>query len=119
MSGAQSQLLDAASAQQTALAKANVPGTLRGWIYLGSLTREKSGWQSAKTDAPWPIALPATATITDATYIREEGAPLERRLAPPLGVAQVGSRITIESIDATVPLKAGGWTVWAKVSVKP
>lgn len=119
LSKAQTQLLDAATTQQTVLARNSAQPAVSGWLYLGSLNQAKTGWQTRTTDAPWPVTTPYTATITDGTYIRREGAPLQRRLAPPLAVASEGARVTIESVDASVPLKAGGWTVWARVTLQP
>lgn len=119
LSKARTQLLNAATTQQTALALNTVQPAVTGWLYLGSLNRNKTGWQTRTTDAPWPITTPYTATITDGTYVRREGAPLQRRLAAPLGVASVGAQVTIETVDASVPLKAGGWTVWARVTLQP
>lgn len=119
LSKAQTQLLDAASTQQTALARSSAADAVSGWLFLGTLNRAKTGWQTRTTDAPWPIVTPYTATITDSTYVRNEGTPLQRRLAAPLGVASKGARVTIEMVDASVSLKAGGWTVWARVTLQP
>lgn len=117
---AESRLVTTVASQQDVLAKAGAQtAPVTGWMYLGHVDEAKKAWVSRTTDAPWPLTPPATARVTDATYIRAEGAPNARSTARPLGAAAAGQVVAIEAVDTNGHLKAGGWTVWAKVSVQP
>lgn len=121
LAAADNRLVSAVVNQQEALAKAGAPGaaTLQGWVYLGSIDEGRTRWNRQNVSGAWPVSKGETRTVTDALYVRAAGAPNARATARALGAVQEGKTITIEDIDTSGHLRAGGWTVWARITAQP
>lgn len=119
LDAAGTKLVDSVANQQDLLARAGVVATtLRGWMYLGRVDEAKARWQAQTVGEGWPLRPPVTVAVTDSTYIRGDSTSGAHAAAAPLGVADVGKSVSIESIDY-VHLRGGGWAVWGKATVLP
>lgn len=117
---ASANLVSSIANQQELLATADISApALTGWMYLGYVDERKTAWVKQTVDGRWPLDVGTIVKVTDSTYLRATGATNARAAAKPLGVASAGQSITIDEIDTTGHLRAGGWTVWARVTVSP
>lgn len=120
LAAADTKLLKTATTQQNLLSAADAnSNSLTGWMYLGSVDQSKKRWMTNKTDAQLPVQPGVTARVVDSTYIRTKGPSNARASAPVLGVAPLNAFVRIEEVDSTGHLRAGGWTVWARVTLQP
>ncbi len=120
LTAADARLANTVVSQQNLLEKTGVTAAaLQGWIYLGSVDERKSRWIKQNVDGDWPIKTGEMRTARDALFVRAVGSKNNRAAARPLGAVAKGRSIQIEEIDTTGHLLAGGWTVWARVTVQP
>jgi dipeptidyl aminopeptidase/acylaminoacyl peptidase len=119
LAAADARLVTSVGTQQDLLVKAGAEtARLSGWMYLGSIDESKARWNKPNIDGAWPVTAGELRRVNDTAYVRTEGGANNRSTARPLGVAQVGQIIRIDRIEFG-HLRAGGWTVWAQVTVQP
>jgi hypothetical protein len=91
---------------------------IEGWLYLGPISEDRQGWSGYRsTDAPWPVGAGTTVKVVDDVYVHGDGSPSLRSASPQIGAARRGQSVRIEQVEVGSHLKAGGWVVWARVSV--
>jgi hypothetical protein len=108
------------AAQDSALRQADPKAaTVAGWVYLGEITEDRSAWAPNApkiVDAHWPLAAGSSVTLTRDTNVRGDPAGVEHTAAPVVGAIRADEAVTIDQLDLKSHLRAGGWTVWARVT---
>jgi hypothetical protein len=117
------------SLQQGAAEQPNSSATKQGWIMLGRVeggtsNRDAKPWQWATTNINVAIGSPYTlqegqvVVATDALYLHADAGPGQHASGAIQGVVQQGSKVKLLHLDTQSHALAGGYFVWAQVSVE-
>lgn len=106
-------------AQQALVSKVDPGSSERaGWIYLGKVDEQKTGWTSGSPETVTAArGLPVQGSmlsVVDDVYLRADGDALQRSSAPILGAIKRGAQVEVLELDYS-HARGGGWFVWAKV----
>lgn len=115
------------AAEQVRSLSAVSPGLLprAGWIYLGTVNADKSGWQSRVVPDVvdrWPLAVGDIVTLSTDVNLRSDSSPHADPQAPIVSVLPSGTRARIRSLDTSRVVPAGdvaapGFRAWAQIEV--
>lgn len=93
-----------------------------GWIMLGRIDQERQHWVTTNTTAPvgslYALVPGQELQLSEAVYLRSESVPGQRAAGAITRVVPSGSKVKVLQVDAQSHSLAGGWFVWAQVSVE-
>ena len=108
------------SAQQdTATKQAAVTS---GWIMLGRCDQAQKQWVTSNIKvAPgstYAVAVGQTEELAETVYLRSDSAPGQRASGSIISVVPQGTSVKVLEVDTQSHALAGGWFVWARVTVE-
>ena len=90
-----------------------------GWIYLGKVDENKTGWERGYPKSIVPVRVESVREgevlkINDDVYLRGEVSSGPRSAATVLSVVKVNEQVQVLELDYS-HAKGGGWFAWVKV----
>jgi hypothetical protein len=93
-----------------------------GWIMLGRIDENRQKWVTANINVPvgssYAVSPGQEFQLAETVYLRSESIAGQRAAGAINSVVQSGTKVKVLQVDNQSHALAGGWFVWAQVSVE-
>jgi hypothetical protein len=93
-----------------------------GWIMMGRVDEKRQKWVTANVNVPpgssYALGPGQELQLAETVYLRSESVAGQRAAGAITNVVQSGTKVKVLQVDDQSHALAGGWFVWAQVSVE-